>query len=525
MSHHRPARSPTGHHLLLPATSATTPALNPFAPPKTFLSWTFGRGTVIWRIWPAVLLHTVFAAAVVSISLETKFSLGIPNVMLTLLGVVIGFVISYRAMSGYDRYWAGRTAWSDVMRTSRTFGRLIWFHVPLRTAVPSSNSETSSGSEKDKEAVRETRRAMSEKHMALDLVEAFAVSLKHHLRGEMGIYYEDLYSLVRPLHDHHRRQTQEPPPINHASTSSEATLTHPSFVIPPINSYGTFNSHRPLHTYPSNSSFSSHHSDEERQLLPSATRLNEGMFSGASEDMTPFSSLVSRIVECDAWIKTKVFRRRSEDMDNMNRQTDGSRVLDRLNGHSSVLHSKHRPRIAGGGENIPLEVVRAITVWLSVLERRGTVPGTTLGSMFGCLAGFEDSLSVLERILTTPLPFVFSVHIRTVWIYLFFLPFQLVDQFSWYTIPGVSIAAFIYLGFVASGEEIEQPFGTASSFFCRAQNDLDLDMFCREIIHADFEHLKRMPSPNVFLGDEEFIGRIDQLARGDHSRVEDLFGG
>jgi len=47
----------------------------------------------------------------------------------------------------------------------------------------------------------------------------------------------------------------------------------------------------------------------------------------------------------------------------------------------------------------------------------------------------------------------------TVWIYLFFLPFQLVSEFGYYTIPGVAIAAFIYLGFIAAGEEIEQPFG------------------------------------------------------------------
>lgn len=47
----------------------------------------------------------------------------------------------------------------------------------------------------------------------------------------------------------------------------------------------------------------------------------------------------------------------------------------------------------------------------------------------------------------------------TVWIYLFFLPFQLIDEFGWSTIPGVCIASFIYLGFLAAGEEIEQPFG------------------------------------------------------------------
>lgn len=43
--------------------------------------------------------------------------------------------------------------------------------------------------------------------------------------------------------------------------------------------------------------------------------------------------------------------------------------------HPDLMHAKHRPRIAGGGENIPLEVIRSLTIWLSVLERRGTVPG------------------------------------------------------------------------------------------------------------------------------------------------------
>jgi hypothetical protein len=52
-----------------------------------------------------------------------------------------------------------------------------------------------------------------------------------------------------------------------------------------------------------------------------------------------------------------------------------------------------------------------------------------------------------------------SADSHTVWIYLAFLPFQLIEQFKWYTIPGVAMAAFIYLGFVAAGEEIEQPFG------------------------------------------------------------------
>lgn len=54
---------------------------------------------------------------------------------------------------------------------------------------------------------------------------------------------------------------------------------------------------------------------------------------------------------------------------------------------------KRRPRVAGGGENLPLEVVRCLSEWLAVLEERGCVPGNPLGGMYGCLASFEDSLS------------------------------------------------------------------------------------------------------------------------------------
>ncbi|KAJ7436339.1 hypothetical protein FB451DRAFT_1307522 [Mycena latifolia] len=183
-------RSFTGNHPLLPAMRPAPSAFVPKIPTYSFLKWTFGRGSVIWKIWPAVLLHTLFAACVVYIWVATGKTLEIPNVMLTVMGVLIGFVISYRAISGYDRYWLGRTAWSDVIRNARTMGRLIWYHVPPHLTAG-----------RIQRPPQELAKVMAEKRMALDLVEAFAVALKHHLRGELGIYYEDLYDLVRPLHD------------------------------------------------------------------------------------------------------------------------------------------------------------------------------------------------------------------------------------------------------------------------------------------------------------------------------------
>ncbi|KAH9832621.1 UPF0187-domain-containing protein [Rhodofomes roseus] len=571
-------RSSTGHHALLPASSERTWHLYtdvyevPVGQPKTFLHWTFGRDTVIWRIWPAVTLHTLFAAGVVTLSMKTQVRLDIPPVLLTVLGVVIGFVISYRAMSGYDRYWTGRSSWSDVIRNLRTFTRLVWVHVPLRLG-PKSDHETPPD---------ERKRCMEEKRMALDLALGFAVAVKHHLRSEMGIYYEDLYGLVRPLHNHphHRRHhprdeqehpngaSQTPASPEQTTPNADPAGTSADPVIPPVNTYGTFAAQRLLSHRTSSSSFSSIISGDDAQdhhpLLPGrARRTDSGVIGAVSSDLIPFGDEAGAFLKAFgralAWPFVLVRGRRIQpdeegqvgvvvtgaaetgetvdqgiadafDESGGQRKFAGeARVTTAAVGHRSVnpetidasrmTHAKHRPRVAGGGQSLPLETIFALSAWLSVLEERESVPGSSLGGMIGALAGLEDALGALERILTTPLPFVYAVHIRhTVWVYLFFLPFQLIGQFEWYTIPGVCIAAFIYLGFLAAGEEIEQPFGYD-------ENDLNLDMFCNEIIRADIERLKRTPNRNVFLGGHQH--RADANSdKGKETgwRVEDVFG-
>ncbi|KII87025.1 hypothetical protein PLICRDRAFT_242552 [Plicaturopsis crispa FD-325 SS-3] len=600
-------------------------------PPRAFLAWAFGRGTVVWRIWPAVLLHTTFAAVVVSLSLTTNFDLRIQPVLLTVLGVVIGFVISYRASSGYDRYWMGRSSWSDVVRNVRTFARLAWMHVPPR--LESQHPENMTTEEREREAIK----VMAEKRIALDLLEGFVVALKHHLRSEMGIYYEDLYHLIKPLHHHgkyHHHMSGDgevecdgssdsgsdhegedegldfgspetvhaPLPSMHVNEeqvqtnntgSSSNTGTNntvstsvnrgssdidtdtdtntsniftnnatsgsyafPDPIIPPINAYGTFTPPTRsrislLHPSSSSSSLrdsphaapattsrlgeptsgtstraSSHSSDARRPLLPSSFPLANTLRNRVARDLIPFASAFS--ATADAFRRLFGMARVESDADDVEaapaiangalgetgrqkgKGRSKSKSKETAAGKSKWLsalataklsHAKHRPTIAGGGENMPLEILRSLSEWLSVLEDRGTA-GAALGGMFGCIQNLEDNLSTLERILTTPLPLVYSVHIRhTVWIYLFFLPFQLIEQFDWYAIPGVGIAAFIYLGFLAAGEEIEQPFGYD-------ENDLDLDMFVREIVHTDIEVLKRTPCRNAWLPMKHAHGRV-----------------
>jgi predicted membrane chloride channel (bestrophin family) len=50
-------------------------------------------------------------------------------------------------------------------------------------------------------------------------------------------------------------------------------------------------------------------------------------------------------------------------------------------------------------------------------------------------------------------------------LYLFSLPFSLVNELRWGTVPVVTIVAFTFMGIEGIAEQIEMPFGTLS-FFC-----------------------------------------------------------
>ncbi|KAJ7624044.1 Bestrophin, RFP-TM, chloride channel-domain-containing protein [Mycena polygramma] len=515
-------RSFTGNHPLLPAMRPAPLPFIPKVPTYTFLKWTFGRGSVIWKIWPAVLLHTLFATAIVWTWVATQRKIDIPNVMLTVMGVVIGFVISYRAMSGYDRYWMGRTAWSDVIRNARTMGRLIWYHIPLRVLPPVSTP----GEPLPQPSLHERAKVMAEKRMALDLVEAFAVALKHHLRGELGIYYEDLYDLVRPLHDFtdpaNPRPTvasavptpvpatpstgstpSAPPSASTASSSTGAALkigtshaarrpaaASTTDTITPSTltstTAATNGGSEITNGASSTTAPTTNGTEVHRPLLPASNPSPEdGVLRRVAPDVIPFAGVFAGV-----WAGLRGWWKRGKEIDlHRHRGKDQS---SRMRTWSGPIHAVAQLEEYEKGENLPEEVLRCLSEWLSVLEERGTVPGTSLGSILGGIQTFEISLTTLEQILTTPLPFVYSVHIRhVVWLYLFLLPLQLVNDFGWHTVPAVSVGAFVYLGFVAAGEEIEQPFGYDD-------NDLDLDMFCRDIVRQDIQSLKKAPCLNAW---------------------------
>lgn len=102
----------------------------------------------------------------------------------------------------------------------------------------------------------------------------------------------------------------------------------------------------------------------------------------------------------------------------------------------------------------------------------------------------NDVLTGTDRILKTPLPIAYSIAIAQItWVYIMVLPFQLESKLRWVMIPASIIAAYIILGILMIGREIENPFG-------EDVNDLPMEAFCQQIA-ADVDIISSRKKPNV----------------------------
>jgi hypothetical protein len=69
------------------------------------------------------------------------------------------------------------------------------------------------------------------------------------------------------------------------------------------------------------------------------------------------------------------------------------------------------------------------------------------------------------------------------------LPFQLDSTLKWISIPACVFAAYVILGLLLIGSELENPFG-------RDVNDLPLNDFCKTIA-ADLDVISSRKRPNI----------------------------
>ncbi|EEP79522.1 conserved hypothetical protein [Uncinocarpus reesii 1704] len=333
-------------------------------------------------VMPRMLIPLLFMSGwstLITVITKKVHPLGVSSILLTVLGFVVGLSLSLRSSTAYERYAEGRKYWALLMQSSRTLARIIWIHTDEREG------------EEGKEDVLS-------KLTGINMIVAFAVALKHKLRFEPDIAYDDLADL-----------------IGHLDTFAKDAYD------------------------------------------PSAADTRK---AGRLKAIGQYLSVPMAI----------------------------------SNPRKAIKQSK-KPL-----GNLPVEILSYLSSYVDdIMNTKIKLPvyqsqaGTALYAM-------EEVMTGTERVLNTPLPLAYTILISQItWIYVLILPFQLVENLGWITIPGCIVSTYIIQGLAAICAEIENPFGNDV-------NDLPLDIFCEQLA-ADLDIITSSPPPKP----KDFIPRCDNL--------------
>ncbi len=138
--------------------------------------------------------------------------------------------------------------------------------------------------------------------------------------------------------------------------------------------------------------------------------------------------------------------------------------------------------------NPPLEVAFWIGDYLQCQHQRDRLHVYQLSAMHELLDRLVDILGGCERILKTPMPIAYAIHLKQLLLlYCLSLPFQMVGNLGWWTAPTVLLISFTLFGIEEIGIEIENPFGHDS-------NDLPLDSICETMLRNIQDLITLQPS-------------------------------
>ncbi|KAG0335559.1 hypothetical protein BG004_008402 [Podila humilis] len=351
------------------------------------------RGSVIPTVISDVLIVTAWSACIIFVEHKQylPFTLNFPQVIASVLSIIVGLILAFRTNTAYDRFWEGRKLWASLDVQMRNFSRMIWVgmketpHAAAGSTPPPASGapilsaghhlfgrSPSPANGKNPKAPSNTTTLIHhdddhEKILVIKLLLAYAVSVKHHLRQEFGTRYYDL-----------------------------------------------------------------------EYLLP------EGFVPCAATDH----------------VEIKV-------------------VHDKAVGDRHRHYNEEPWTIRAGNEegqmSLPLEIMYALSLWIIGENRAGRIEGSLVGNLLGSINTMTDIFTNMERIVFTPIPLAYSIHLRqVVYLYTMALPFTFVTQLSWGTVPLMALCAFTLFGVEGIGREIENPFGKDS-------NDLHMDEFCRDL--------------------------------------------
>lgn len=395
------------------------------------------KGSII-----STIIGPVFTVTLVAIAAAYAWSKGIDitltNSVVPLFSVVVGLILVFRNGTSYDRYWEGRKDFQTMISHSRNLSRLIWVNVACPPADDASKGKTPAANL----TAAQLRR---KKVQALKLCACYAFAVKHYLRGEDGLDWEDYIGIL---------------------PSSVARLARPG---------GSRRS----------SMWASYAATERTSREDSAAASgDEDAVGSASPSRLAGSGAEVRRDGIDATKRIRVKRSK----DKLKQPGVKSPKTPLLSGLHQTIDFHSDPESLT--TPLPLVIAHELNRMIFLFRRDGyleTIGPAGTNAMNQLIQGMVDALSNMERVANTPIPRSYGIHLKqTVTLYLFCLPFTLIRDMGWGMIPVVTIVAFTLMGIEGIADEIEMPFGLD-------KHDLPLERYCEDLKEEIEYIVERLP--------------------------------
>ncbi|KAI9244502.1 Bestrophin, RFP-TM, chloride channel-domain-containing protein [Sporodiniella umbellata] len=122
--------------------------------------------------------------------------------------------------------------------------------------------------------------------------------------------------------------------------------------------------------------------------------------------------------------------------------------------------------------SLPLEIIFRMSLYMQQAKTSKKIDDVFSNNIITHLNNLNDCLAGMERIVNTPIPAVYVIHLKqSLALYLLAIPFTLISELNWWIVPTIILASFTLFGIDAIGAQIENPFGYNN-------NDLPLNSFC-----------------------------------------------
>ncbi|KAI9357816.1 Bestrophin, RFP-TM, chloride channel-domain-containing protein [Pilaira anomala] len=405
------------------------------------------RGSVLPSILPLVLLTGVYAYFIGVMYITWGWThVALSNSIVPVLSVVLGLLLAFRANTSYARYYEGRQLWQDLASNTRNLARLIWCSIPERT-----------------------QNDHLEKMRCMKLLLAFAVATKHYLRREYGIDYYDLDYLL-------------PPHWVPAAASDD----NKAYIVKDYFGYSSSSS----------SSSSSEGGNTKEQEAEKSHHLLDASQGGddihdlgnqqcqdgddihdlgnqqcptSSHTPVPSSSNTSTL---DGVVQSPTALLDNSCSTTIDKKEKKNKRRRRKRSTIKFKTEEDLPDEGNSDMSLPLEIIFRMSLYMAQAKTNGKVDGIFTNVIITHLNNLNDCLAGMERIVNTPIPAAYVVHLKqSLTLYILAIPFTLVSQLEWWIVPTMILASFILFGIDAIGSQIANPFGYNT-------NDLPLNTFC-----------------------------------------------